>query len=242
MIWDNFFDNNYVDYDFKMVKDLTQGQIFDHLDFPFYLEPHREEFYQHFMIHFKYERIGYPTLEEFRDHLQDIMITNSIKYKFYYQAQQKAKSLKWWNNKDYESTVTRTLQSRNEGTSNSTSSGTSTSEYDGTSNTIDSSTTKVSDVPEGRIDDIDRYLTSAQKDNGDSNTQTHDESSATSSDKSESRNQNTGNEQESIRTVEGGNIGVTSSGELVQSWLKDGLIEVDKMILKDLEVLFMQVY
>lgn len=230
------------DFDFLMIKDLTKEKIFNGLDFPFYLEPHRDEFYDKFMIHFKYERIGYKTLEEFKDHLQDIMLINAMKYKHYYDTQQKAKTLKWWNNKDYEYEQTRTLNSKSDTSSKSQSQSTDFNESDSNTNDLTNSISRFSDNPEGRVDDIDRYLTNATKDSADNSTQTHDETSTNSTGTSSTDNKNVGFEMESTRVVEGGNIGVTSSGDLIVSWLKDGLIDVDKVILNDLKVLFMQVY
>ena len=52
----------------------------------------------------------------------------------------------------------------------------------------------------------------------------------------------TGKDIETFTRTEEGNIGVTSAGQLVEDWLKKGYINLDKMIIRDCEELFLQVY
>lgn len=232
--------NDYREVERLKIKDLTKEQIFT-FDYPFYKDD-KSEFEQKFMLHFRYESIGYDTLDEFKDHLRDILTYEYPKYKHYYQTSLKAKDLKWWNNKDYEFTQERKLVTESTGSSNTKSENTGYSESHSYGTDSTTSVNKFSDTPEGTIDNIDRYMTTANQDKSDNTSQSNDEGSSNSTGDSTTKSNNNGNETETIKTIEGGNIGVTTSADLITSWLKDGFIDLDRIMLKDCEQLFQLVY
>ena len=83
------------------------------------------------------------------------------------------------------------------------------------------------------IDDLDKYMTSASKSN--SNSTNNSSSNANNTVK------NITNNTEEYELISQGNIGVTSSAELLEKW-RAVLINIDEMIFKELENLFLFVY
>ena len=79
--------------------------------------------------------------------------------------------------------------------------------------------------------DIERYASSANKDTNSTNY--NDNSNSNSNQNSQ------GNEKTEL--ISQGNIGTTSSAELLEKW-RNVLINIDEMIINDLQDLFMQVY
>ena len=89
------------------------------------------------------------------------------------------------------------------------------------------------DTPQNRIDDLDRYISSASKDKNTSNTSSTDNGSSIS------QNSNTAKEETTL--ISKGNIGTTSSAQLLRDW-RDVLINIDMMILEECEELFFKLF
>ena len=89
-------------------------------DYPFYADGSdngtelRNKFQAKFVRHFKYNFIAYDNIQEFTDHFEDIMYVNYPKYRHYWETLEKAKAMKWWNNKDFVTSFSRVLQSNNQ--------------------------------------------------------------------------------------------------------------------------------
>ena len=384
------------------------------VDYLFYEPSLKFKFEEKFKLHFKYYQIGYSNLEMFKDHFKDILDLNYPKYKHYYDTLEKAKTLKWWNNKDFVTEFTRQLdkqegttfvstldkldkmvktlektgsvndsynralkektveKGRNDITNNLKKSGTNvtvmnkgttvedsfernltstevhkntdskknnsintnsaSSNATNNSNSEDTSnnTTKNLDTPQGTInnliDNVNAYMTTATVDSGRDTNKSNSTASTTNEGKSEdvtlssstenkdikgteggtslnvttttgsdnkeetlgethettasdvkasdvtldktgqatdiktynttdkttrivtdtdttnSNEEMTGQDNETYTKKEEGNIGVTSAGQLVNDWLKWGYVTLDKMIIRDCEKLFLQVY
>ena len=218
------------------------GVIFD-FDYPFYDESHRKEFERKFLLHFRYNEIGQETLQRFKYMLQDTLTMNHEKYLHFYKTKMKSQELQWWNNKDYHTEYSRELNKvdNSNNISNSSSSNSDSYENEGHNNT--SSTSRFLDTPQGNVDNVDDgYATNVTKDNSNDNVTSLGVSSGTATNNSTSTNNRNGRDTETIITNEYGNIGTTSSGDLVKSWLEDAYINVDLLIMNDCEELFMQVY
>ena len=74
---------------------------------------------------------------------------------------------------------------------------------------------------------IDKFMDSAQKDSGTSN--------------STSTGESNGNSREEYTLTSQGNIGITSSAELLAKW-RDVIINIDLMIFEECNDLFMQIF
>ena len=77
------------------------------------------------------------------------------------------------------------------------------------------------------IQKIDKFMDSAQKDNSSSNSTSSGESN--------------GNSKEQYTLTSQGNIGITSSAELLAKW-RETLLNIDLMIFEECNDLFMQIF
>lgn len=186
------------------------------------LKPYFEEkFFQHFMFY----EIGFDNINIFKQHLISTLNDIYPKYKQLYETEIRCQNIDFMLNKDLKESYIRKLNGESEG--NSQASSTS----DNTSNTNDLSI--ANDTPQNKIDDLDKYMTSASKTN--SNSTNNSTSNANNTIKNKSNNV------EEYELISQGNIGVTSSAELLEKW-RNVLINIDLMIFKELENLFLFVF
>lgn len=186
------------------------------------LKPYfQEKFFQHFMFY----EIGFDNINIFKQHL--ISTLNGIypKYKQLYETEIRCQNIDFMLNKDLKESYIRKLNGESEGNSQASSSSDNTS----TNNDL----TIANDTPQNKIDDLDKYMTSASKSN--SNSTNNSTSNANNTIKNKSNNI------EEYELISQGNIGVTSSAELLEKW-RNVIINIDLMIFKELENLFLFVF
>ena len=186
------------------------------------LKPYFEEkFFQHFMFY----EIGFDNINIFKQHLISTLNDIYPKYKQLYETEIRCHDIDFMLNKDLKESYVRKLNGESEGNSQATSTS------DNTSNSNDLSI--ANDTPQNKIDDLDKYMTSASKSN--SNSTNNSTSNANNTIKNKSSNS------EEYELISQGNIGVTSSAELLEKW-RNVLINIDLMIFKELENLFLFVF
>ena len=186
------------------------------------LKPYfQEKFFQHFMFY----EIGFDNINIFKQHLISTLNDIYPKYKQLYETEIRCHDIDFMLNKDLKESYIRKLNGESEGNSQATSSS------DNTSNSNDLSI--ANDTPQNKIDDLDKYMTSASKTN--SNSTNNSTSNANNTIKNKSSNS------EEYELISQGNIGVTSSAELLEKW-RNVLINIDQMIFKELENLFLFVF
>lgn len=186
------------------------------------LKPYFEEkFFQHFMFY----EIGFDNINIFKQHLISTLNDIYPKYKQLYETEIRCQNIDFMLNKDLKESYIRKLNGESEGNSQATSTS------DNTSNSNDLSI--ANDTPQNKIDDLDKYMTSASKSN--SNSTNNSTSNANNTIKNKSNNT------EEYELISQGNIGVTSSAELLEKW-RNVLINIDLMIFKELENLFLFVF
>lgn len=186
------------------------------------LKPYFEEkFFQHFMFY----EIGFDNINIFKQHLISTLNDIYPKYKQLYETEIRCQDIDFMLNKDLKESYIRKLKGESEGNSQATSSSDNTS----TSNDL----SIANDTPQNKIDDLDKYMTSASKTN--SNSTNNSTSNANNTIKNKSNNI------EEYELISQGNIGVTSSAELLEKW-RNVLINIDQMIFKELENLFLFVF
>lgn len=180
-----------------------------------------EKFKQHFFLY----EIGFETVGLFKQQLQ--MTLNEIYpyYKQLYETEIRSKNIDFMLNKDLKETFIR--ETIGEGTNTTSSNQTN------TSNSSSNDLVTSHDTPQNRVDDLDKFMSSAQKSNS-NNENTNTGSANTTS---------TGNTKSTDKTelISQGNIGITSSAELLQKW-RDVLINIDLLMFNDLKSLFLLVY
>lgn len=186
------------------------------------LKPYfQEKFFQHFMFY----EIGFDNINIFKQHLISTLNDIYPKYKQLYETEIRCQIIDFMLNKDLKESYIRKLNGESEGNSQASSSSDNTS----TNNDL----TIANDTPQNKIDDLDKYMTSASKSN--SNSTNNSTSNANNTIKNKSSNS------EEYELISQGNIGVTSSAELLEKW-RNVLINIDQMIFKELENLFLFVF
>ena len=197
---------------------LYEDENFNLFDFPYNLYNNdlkpwfEEKFYQHFMFY----EIGFDTIGMFKQRLMSKLNDIYPYYKQLYETEIRSKGIDFMLNKDLKESYVREL------TSNSNSN----QESNVTSNSL-STAGQLTPSLIANSQKIDKFMDSAQKDNSSSN--------------STSSGESTGNSKEEYTLTSQGNIGITSSAELLTKW-RETLLNIDLMIIEECNDLFMQIF
>lgn len=199
-------------------------KLFD-FEYDFYEESKKEQFEQKFIDYFYMREIEHATAEEFKHELRTKLNLIAPYYKQLYETELKSKNIEFLLNKDLKETFIREIESDTESLSNFNN------ESNGKAKVETLSTTN--DTPQNRVDDLDKYISSASKDKNTSDTSSSDNGSSIS------QNSNTAREETTL--ISQGNIGTTSSAQLLRDW-RNVLINIDMMILEECEELFFKLF
>ena len=199
----------------QLVNDLD-FKLFD-FDYNLYDNELKSVFEKKFIDHFYFYEIGLTPIARFKKALQ-IKLNDIYPYfKQLYQTELRCNDIDFMLNKDLKEQYTRELT------------GNSSVNQSSSSTTNDTSLNINNDTPQNKIDDLDQFMTSASK-----NT---DNSTMNSSGANTAENNST----ETYSLVSQGNIGVTSSAELLEKW-RNVLINIDQLIFEECNDLFMLIY
>ena len=197
---------------------LYKDKKFKLFDFPYNLYDNdlkpwfEEKFFQHFMFY----EIGFDSVAMFKQRLMSKLNDIFPYYKQLYETEIACKDIDFMLNKDLKESYVREL------TSNSNSSQESNATSNGLSTAGQLTPSLISNSQK-----IDKFMDTAQKDESSSN--------ATSTGES------TGNSKEEYTLTSQGNIGITSSAELLDKW-RQVLLNIDLMIFEECNDLFMQIF
>ena len=197
---------------------LYEDENFNLFDFPYNLYDNdlkpwfQEKFFQHFMFY----EIGFDTIGMFKQRLMSKLNDIFPYYKQLYETEIRSKGIDFMLNKDLKESYVREL------TSNSNSN----QESNVTSNSL-STAGQLTPSLIANSQKIDKFMDSAQKDNSSSN--------------STSTGESNGNSKEEYTLTSQGNIGITSSAELLTKW-RETLLNIDLMIFEECNDLFMQIF
>lgn len=201
--------------------------------YPFYTDDEqiRKSFENKFISHYLIREIGFETPFQFKQMLYAKLVVNMDYWKKLYETELKSKDINFLLNKDLVEEFTRELT----GTQNTND--TSTTQSNQSENGISSSLTKNSSVNDG--------VASAKLQDGYLTNMSSDDTSSTGSSSASGSARVTGNrdnqERETTRLVSQGNIGVTSTAELLQKW-RECIVNIDNLIIEECKDLFMQIY
>ena len=199
-----------------LLKD-DKFNVFD-FDYDFYDEVLKPIFEVKFKDYYRFHEIGFETVERFQHNLKAKLNLIMPYYKQLYETELASKDINFLLNKDLKETFIRDIEGND--TSNNVSSTVAKSD----------SISKESYLDNGNADlSLTDGLTGVSS-NG-STGDTESKSDITASNKST----------EKTELISQGNIGITSSAELLQKW-RDTIINIDKMIIEDCKDLFMQIY
>ena len=197
---------------------LYKDKKFKLFDFPYNLYDNdlkpwfEEKFFQHFMFY----EIGFDSVAMFKQRLMSKLNDIFPYYKQLYETEIAAKSVDFLLNKDLKESYVREL----------TSSNNSSQESNATSNGL-STAGQLTPSLIANSQKIDKFMDTAQKDESSSNATATGESN--------------GNSKEEYTLTSQGNIGITSSAELLDKW-RQVLLNIDLMIFEECNDLFMQIF
>ena len=189
-------------------------------------EQKKKEFENKFLEFYYFDEIGYKTPDRFKQRLKNYLDMGFKKWNERYKTELEVEKqeINFLLNKDLiEERIT-------EGNATGTSTSTSTS----TSNTNNNSSNKntVNDTPDTRFTSTENFATSITTDETSSN--------STNTDNGETTNRSNQNSNVNERFTSKGNIGVTSSAELLEKW-REVIIDIDNEIIDGAEKYFMQI-
>ena len=199
----------------QIVNDLDFN-LFD-FEYNLYDDELKSAFEKKFIDHFYFYEIGLTPIARFKKALQIKLNDIFPYYKQLYQTELRSAEIDFMLNKDLKEEYTRQLI------------GNSSVNQSSTSSSNDTSLNINNDTPQNKIDDLDQFMTSASK-NTDNSTMN-----------SNGTNTAENNSTETYSLISQGNIGVTSSAELLEKW-RSVLINIDQMIFEECKDLFMMIY
>lgn len=192
----------------------------------FYTGEAKKEFERKVIDHYYFRQIGSETVGRFLHQFRTKVRELAPYYKKLYELE--AKLLEAGDPfQSYD--LTETFEQTSEGQSSDTS----TASTSGTVSTIEDHLRKVSNTPQGSVDNLDNYLTEAERNTADDETESSTQSSGSSSGESSGTVTHT--------LTRKGNIGVQPLGiEFTANW--KGYINIDLMFIEALNDLFLGVY
>ena len=204
------------EYDYYM-KGLVSDEVYNQK---------KKDFERKFIETYYFDEIGYKTPDRFKQRLKNYLDMGFKKWQERYKTELEVERQKinFLLNKDLiEERIT-------EGNATGNSSTTSSS----TSNIKSSANNKntVNDTPDTRFTTTENFATSI----------TNDESTTNSSNTINGETTNTSNQNSNVneRFISKGNIGVTSSAELLEKW-REVIIDIDNEIIEEADMFFMQI-
>ena len=214
-------------------------------DYPFYIddEEAKTKFEEKFMLYYWNCEIGFETFARFQKALQARLTIKMPYYKQLYETELACQDINFLLNKDLRETFTREINTENETSGTNTTQQTSTNESSVNQEGTTTNAHKESSISDGVSTSslVDGYLTGASSDNGsNSTTGTSNSSDNLTSEGTLSQTEN-GKTVEKTDLLSQGNIGITSSAELLQKW-REVLINIDEIIIEDCRDLFMRIY
>ena len=214
-------------------------------EYPFYIddEEAKTKFEEKFMLYYWNCEIGFETFARFQKALQARLTIKMSYYQQLYETELASKDISFLLNKDLRETFTREIDTENETSGTNNTKQTSTNESSVNQEGTATNTHKESSISDGVSTSslVDGYLTGASSDNGsNSTTGTTNSTDNLTSEGTLSQSEN-GKTVEKTDLLSQGNIGITSSAELLQKW-REVLINIDEIIIEDCRDLFMKIY
>ena len=213
------------------LRTLLEDELFDvfSFDYDFYTDDEdiKKQFEQKFKDHYLFDEIGAETVARWKHQLKSKLNMIAPYYRQLYRTQLEAQKIDFLLNKDlreeFERTVEGVEQSNSKGTANGTNSG-------------DSKTNS-------KVSNLDNGVASVSMDRGDLTGESEEQSTQTNQMNSNTAMENQKTDSQIERTVftSQGNIGVTSSAELLEKW-RSVLINIDQMVIDECRDLFMMIY
>lgn len=248
---------------YTLLKD-DNFKIFN-FDYDFYTDDIniKQSFESKFIDRYMFNEIGFETVARFKHYLKERLNSIAPYYRQLYYTELESKNIKFLLNKDLTETFIKDVENETSSSINNTirntNNLTSNIQEDNTNKVIDitnentETNSKESNLDNGNADlGLNQGNLTGVSSVNNNNTINNDISTTdnkttvnTSSivDTGEVNNSTTGSnrERETTKLISQGNIGVTSSAELLKQW-REVLINIDNMIIEECKDLFMQIY
>ena len=213
--------------------------------YDFYLDDPqaRKTFEDKFIKHYYYREIGFDSPFMFIQKLESHLLLNMPYWKQLYQTELESRDINFLLNKDLHETFIREIDSENQ-----TSGSNTTLQNTKSTNTVSQNGTSSNNHKESTIRDgvsvsslSEGYLTGVSSDNSTSSSTGNSNSSDDI--KTKGTLTQSGNEKsvEKTELISQGNIGITSSAQLLKEW-REVLINMDEIIIESCNELFMKIY
>ena len=203
-------------YDYYM-KGLVNDEVY---------EQKKKDFEVKFLEFYYFDEIGYKTPDRFKQRLKNYLDMGFKKWQERYNTELEVQkqNINFLLNKDL--IEERTTEGNATGTATSTSTNTS------NINSTSKNKNVVNDTPDTRFTSTENFATSI----------TTDETSSNSTNTGNGETTNTSNQNSNVneRFTSKGNIGVTSSAELLEKW-REVIIDIDNEIIENADMFFMQI-
>lgn len=226
-----------------MSNSLTQN-IFPS-DYAFYVDDEKAKkvFEDKFIKHYYYREIGFESPFMFIQKLESHLILNMPYWIQLYQTELEARNINFMLNKDLRETFMREVDSENQTTGTTSGQQNSSSTNSVSQNGSSTNAHKESSLRDGvsTTSLTDGYLTGVSSDNGTSTSAGTSESSDNLTSSGTSSQTDNGKTLEKTELISQGNIGITSSAQLLKEW-REVLINMDKIIIESCNVLFLKLY
>lgn len=207
---------------YQMLQDKNFN-LFD-FDYDFYCDNDsiKRNFEAKFEHHYLFHEIGAETIQRFKLMLQSRLNIIMPYYQQLYITELRCRNIDFMVNKDYTESVIRELQSVNE------------------NNIASNSSTQSNSVDRGKESNINNGVSNVSITNALTG-ENEIKSNSDNTDISNQKSKHNGNELEKITNTGKGNIGITSSADLLKGW-REVIINLDKLIIDECYDLFMLVY
>lgn len=212
---------------------LVKNDLLWDFEYDFYTDDIsiKKQFQKLFQDYYFFDEIGFETIGRFKQRLMTRLNLKMPYYKQLYYTELKSRDIEFLLNKDYRETMRKVKDnsktSRGTNENNGTNSSTTEGNNMNTSSNISDGVAKPS-LKEG-------FVTSVSKDTNNANL------SENSNVNGSFEGSETNHDNEEYELVGKGNIGVTSSAELLQKW-REVLLNINEMIINECRDLFMLVY
>lgn len=207
-------------YTIELRKIHETYKVFN-FDYDFYTDDEliKKKFEQKFINEYYFNEIGFETVARFQQRLKTRLNKIARYYQQLYKTELEAEGINFLLNKDLKETFEREVLGENNSLSEVVVNGTSINNF------------KESSVEQGNASLFldDGGLTTVNKNDNNSKSDSSNKENATN------------NQKESTTLISQGNIGITSSAELLDKW-RNVLINIDELIINDCADLFMQIF
>ena len=228
----------------EMMQSDTTKQIFPK-QYPFYVDDEhlKKAFEEKFINHYYYREIGFETPFMFMQRLESFLNLRMPYYAKLYETELKSREINFLLNKDLKETFIRELINENSQTGEATTNQTGTGEATSQHSTDSDNNHKESAISDGVSQSSleTGYLTGVSQDEASSSANTTATTTDTVNATSSSTQSSEGKQSEKTELVSQGNIGITSSAQLLKEW-REVILNIDELIIKDCSKLFMQLY